>query len=181
MLDSGVVEGHPLQGGVIMYFSKTFTKATEAQITELEASREFDLPTDFRNYLREVGGGIIGSGGYIELPYPNSSIILAIKGFTQDPLFNIRRNRFNNFSKVIDRKFLYVASDIGRQAVIMDLRLRFHGHIYYYDPDEIPLKIVQLDDTGFDKHDYEEATLYHHIADSFTEFLAMLGPDPLDE
>ena len=164
-----------------MYFSKPFTKATEAEITELESSREFDLPTDFRNYLKEVGGGIVGSGGYFELPYSRSSIILAIKGFTQDPLFDIRHNRFNNFSKGIDQKLLYVASDIGRQAVIMDLRLRFHGHIYYYDPDMIPLENAQLDVAGFDKHDHTEATLYHHIADSFTEFIALLGPDPLDE
>jgi hypothetical protein len=39
--------------------------------------------------------------------------------------------------------------------------------------------LILIDGTGFEgAGDYEEAQLFYPIADSFSEFIAMLGPEP---
>lgn len=75
---------------------------------------------------------------------------------------------------------LTIGYDPFSERVVMDLRPKTcaestSAHAY---PPEGPLHI---DDTGFDAFDYEEASPYSLLADSFGEFIAMLGPEPEDE
>lgn len=76
---------------------------------------------------------------------------------------------------------LVMGCDPFAEQIVMDLRPATYGKIYiraYAYPPEGPLHIS---DTGFDEFDCEEASLYYPLADSFGEFIAVLGPEPEDE
>lgn len=54
-----------------------------------------------------------------------------------------------------------------------------HGKTYIRAHNSPPNDQILIDDTGFqDEDDYEEAQIFFPVADSFSEFVAMLGPDP---
>ena len=62
----------------------------------------------------------------------------------------------------------------------MDLREGAnHGKIYIRAHNSPPNEQILIGDSGFqDEDDYEEAPIFFPVADSFSDFVTMLGPDP---
>lgn len=59
----------------------------------------------------------------------------------------------------------------------MDLRPTSHGKTYIRAHNSPPNHPILIDNKGFeDEGDYEEASLFHPLANSWTEFVEMLGP-----
>jgi len=92
-------------------------------------------------------------------------------------LNSIEDDPYNNFSDPIHAQLLQIAYT-GSQGIYMDLREGpMHGRIYILA--RPANEALQVDDTGFqDEDDYEEALFLHPVADTFSEFITMLGPHP---
>ena len=161
-----------------MRFIRQNEPTNEAQVKGFEVSKNLRFPKDYRAFLLEYNGGRpADANAFWQLDDLNLLSIEAIYGFTSDSLNSIKRDRFNNFSNSIHARLLQIAYT-GSQNLYLDLREGpMHGKIYILArPANEALKV---DDVGFeDEADYEEALFLHPVADSFSDFIDMLGPEP---
>ena len=164
-----------------MIFREPFEPTSEAALDDFALKRGIVLPHEYRAFLLKHNGGYAPNDSYIRVESWNSTAIHTMLGLVDNESESISVQRLGGFSKEVRRQLLKIAFDSGSHMFVMDLRTKNYGKIYIRDHNTPPKLVPVIDDFGFDKYDPEEATLYHHIADSFTEFLAMLGPDPLDE
>ena len=164
-----------------MIFQESFEPTSETALDDFALKRGIVLPREYRAFLLKHNGGYAPNDAYIHVENWNSTTIHTMLGLVDNESESISDQRLGNFSKALRRQFLQIAFDSGSHMFVMDLRAKNYGKIYIRDHNTLPKLVPVVDGFGFDKYDYEEATLYHHIADRFTGFLAMLGPDPLDE
>ncbi|WJY21203.1 SMI1/KNR4 family protein [Fontisubflavum oceani] len=161
-----------------MIFDRQNKPTDEAHIKDFEVSRGVTLPKDYRVFLLNYNGGRPADAN--SSFQPERLIWLSVEefyGFTEDSLNDIASFRYNDFSDHIHARLLQVANT-GSQGIYMDLREGpMHGKIYILA--RPANETVLVDDTGFeDDGDYDEARFLHPIANSWTEFVDMLGPEP---
>lgn len=160
-----------------MIFERQNEPIDEATIKGFEVARNLRFPSDYRAFLLKFNGGRpADANAFWRIDELNLLSIEEVYGITSDSLNSIEKDRFNNFSKSIHTQLLQIAYT-GSQGIYMDLREGpMHGRIYILArPANETLKV---DDAGFqDEDDYEEARFLHPVANSFSEFIAMLGPD----
>ena len=161
-----------------MNFERQNEPIDDAKINGFEVTRALRLPADYRAFLLKCNGGRpADSNAFLQV---QGLILLSIEeiyGITSNPLNSIEDDPYNNFSVYIHSHLLQIAYT-GSQGIYMDLREGpMHGRIYILArPANETLKV---DDAGFqDEDDYEEALFLHPVANSFSQFIAMLGPDP---
>ena len=165
-----------------MIFDRRNKPTDEAHIKALEASKSVTLPKDYRVFLLKYNGGRPADAN--SSFQPDGLIWLSIEefyGFTEESLNDITSFRYNDFSDYIYARLLQVANT-GSQGIYMDLREgSMHGKIYILA--RPANETVLVDDAGFeDDGDYDEARFLHHVANSWSEFIAMLGPvQPLED
>ncbi|WP_168193068.1 SMI1/KNR4 family protein [Rhodophyticola sp. CCM32] len=161
-----------------MIFDRQNKPTDEAQIKDFEASRGFTLPEDYRVFLLKYNGGRPADAN--SSFQPDRLTWLSVEeffGFTEESLNDIASFRYNDFSDYIHARLLQVANT-GSQGIYIDLREgSMHGKIYILA--RPANETVLVDDAGFeDDGDYDEARFLHPVASSWSEFIAMLGPDP---
>lgn len=163
-----------------MKFEQRNEPTTALAILQFEKKQGIRLPQDYRAFLLADNGGYLDrSNDYFEVGSWNSFVVEDLLGLTSDAGTSIASDRFNNFSDLIEKRLLVIGYASG-ETLYMDLReTSSYGKIYVRAHDSPINDPILIDDTGFTHEaDYEEARLFHPIADSFSEFIAMLGPEP---
>lgn len=166
-----------------MKFEKQNEPTNALSISEFERDRGVKLPEDYRTFLLDYNGGYLDrSNDYFEVGNWNAFIVEDLLGLTSEAESSIATRRFNNFSDYIDLHFLVIGHASG-EILFMDLReISSYGKIYVRAHDSPINDPILIDEEGFSHVcDYEDAKLFHPVANSFAEFLAMLGPEPEDE
>jgi SMI1 / KNR4 family (SUKH-1) len=166
-----------------MKFEKQNEPTNALSILEFERDRGVRLPEDYRTFLLEYNGGYLDrSNDYFEVGNWNAFIVEDLLGLTSDAESSIATRRFNNFSDYIDLHFLVIGHASG-EVLFMDLReISSYGEIYVRAHDSPINDPILIDDQGFSHVcDYEDAQLFHPVANSFAEFIAMLGPEPEED
>lgn len=153
--------------------------ATQSQVNEFEEEMGFILPASYKQFLMTEGGGYAPQRGLADTPHWTPGInIQGIYGPQPDDYLDIRKTRQLWH---IPKCFLLFARDPGGQLFVMDLRSdpNCYGKIYVRDHDHAFNPKPFLSAKFFEEYDCdpEEAELYHFIANSFEEFIAMLKTD----
>jgi hypothetical protein len=163
-----------------MIFERKNNPTTTQEITEFEQGRGVRLPQDYKEFLLSFNGGYVDRrNDYFKVGSWNAFAVEELFGITKSPETSISTRRFTNFSDHVRAKLLQIGSASG-EMIFMDLReSAAHGKIYIRAHDSPSSNPILIDDTGFEEAgDYEEAQLFYPIADSFSKFVAMLGPEP---
>lgn len=161
-----------------MIFDRQNEPTNEQKIRHFEEKKGVHLPKDYRSFLLEYNGGRpAGDNAFWKTAGSNWLDVDEFYGFTDSPLNSIETDRFNNFSKPLREWLLQIGSSYG-SGLYVDLRKGpMHGRIYILA--RPANESVMIDDLGFkDEGDYDEARFLHPVANSWSEFIAMLGPDP---
>lgn len=162
-----------------MKFLRMNEKTDTSAIRELEAALGIELPNGYVEFLLAYNGGVPDpSNRYIDIPDWNELLVSEIYGISGIAEHSVATDRFSNFSSVIAKRMLAICHDPFSETIFMDLRPRTYGKIYVRAHAYPPTDPLNIDDTGFEQADYEEASLYYPIAGSFEEFIDMLGPEP---
>ena len=163
-----------------MIFERQNDPTTMHEITEFEKNRGVRLPQDYKEFLLSSNGGYVDRcNDYFQVGSWNAFAVEELFGITKSSETSISARRFTNFSDHVRAKLLQIGSASG-EMIFMDLReSAAHGKIYIRAHDRSSNNPILIDDTGFEEaEDYEEAQLFYPIADSFSKFIAMLGPEP---
>ncbi len=161
-----------------MIFERQNEPIDEATIKGFEVARNLRFPSDYRAFLLKCNGGRpADSNAFLQV---QGLILLSIEeiyGTTSNPSNSIEDDPYNNFSAYIHSHLLQIAYT-GSQGIYMDLREGpMHGKIYVLA--RPANEMLKVDDAGFqDEDDYEEALFLHPVANTFSEFIALLWPDP---
>ncbi len=150
----------------------------EGKIEDFEARKGLRLPVDYKTFLLEHNGGRpVEDSAFAEVEGWNWLVVEDLYGLTREAEHSIDGEWFNNFSDDIFARLLSVGY-ASASSLYMDLRDGpMHGKIYIMA--HPANETVLIDDAGFeDDGDYEEARFLHPVANSWTEFVAMLGPEP---
>ena len=164
-----------------MKFMRQNEPAERHVVAEFEQQRGIRLPEDYVEFLVNINGGYTGGvGSYTRTEGGQGIVVQQFLGLTGSSEDSIATDQFSNFSNWIHIRLLEIAYTPGGEPLFMDLReTGAHGKIYILSYDSPPNDPILIDDTGFqDEDDYEEAQFLHPIANSFSEFTAMLGPAP---
>lgn len=160
-----------------MKFDQKNEPTDEGKIEDFEARKGLRLPVDYKAFLLEHNGGRPAEdSAFAEVGW-NCLVVEDLFGLTDDSGHSIDRNWFNNFSDYIFARLLPVGF-ASASSLYMDLRNGpMHGKIYIMA--RPANEAVLVDDAGFEDHgDYDEARFLHPVANSWSEFIAMLGPEP---
>ena len=163
-----------------MRFKEAHPPATESAIAAFERQRAVRLPTAYRAFLLETNGGYGPELQILTVPsWPDwrQMVVTEMRGLHGEAYNSIEQKWLGNFSKGIGRQMLQFADDPSGEIFVIDLRPKTYGNVYVRCHDITPNVPFIIDDAEFDHSDYEEAELYHPVADSFEAFLTMLGPD----
>lgn len=161
-----------------MIFDRQNEPSNEQEIQRFEEKKGIRLPADYREFLLEFNGGRPAADNATwKTTGSNFLDVDELYGLTDSSLNSIETERFNNFSDFVHSRLLQIGHSYG-SGLYVDLREgRTHGKIYILA--RPANEALQVDDTGFqDEDDYEEALFLHPVANNFSEFVAMLGPDP---
>ncbi len=164
-----------------MKFNSTNAPAAMIDIKKFEQARGITLPEDYVEFLLDTNGGQLNpSQTYADIPGWNSLEVQELYGLTDKTSSSIASDRFTNFSENIDKMMLNIGYDPFGRKLFMDLRKGSnYGKIYIRDHNSPPNDQILIDQAGFeDEDDFEEAQLFHLIADNFSEFTAMFGSAP---
>ena len=164
-----------------MRFTEPNAPTNIGAIKSFEKERGVRLPSDYVDFLMETNGGYYDPQKfYAKVQGWNSLLVQELFGITDDPSRSITNHTFTNFSDYMHQFMLKIGYDPFSEALFMDLREGAnHGKIYIRAHNSPPNDQILIDDTGFqDEDDYEEAQIFFPVADSFSEFAAMLGPIP---
>ncbi|MCL6281907.1 SMI1/KNR4 family protein [Ruegeria sp. 2012CJ41-6] len=164
-----------------MIFNCNNKPAKANEVREFEGRRGIRLPGEYVDFLLSQNGGGLNpeqSAAWIE--GWNWLLVQVLFGLTARADASIATERFTNFSDFMHARMLKIGYDPFGQTLFMDLREGpNHGKIYIRAHNSPPNDPILIDDTGFeDEDDYEEAQLLYPVANSFSEFTAMLGPAP---
>lgn len=161
-----------------MIFDKKNEAISEQEVQRFELTRGISLPFDYRNFLLEFNGGRpADNSAFWQTEGSNWLDVEEFYGFMNSSLNSIEADRFNNLSDTLRAKLLQIGHSYG-SGLYIDLREGpMHGRIYILA--RPANEALMVDDRGFeDDADYEETLFLHPVADSFSEFIAMLEPPP---
>lgn len=163
-----------------MKFKRQNKPASSRAVSEFLQRRGIQLPADYVEFLTTINGGYTGGlDSYALLRNGIEMVVQQILGLTSYSDDSIATKHFTNFSNFTHDRMLDVAYTPNGDSIVMDLREATYGKIYLRAHDSPPNDPISIDDSGFeDDVDYEEASLFHPVANSWTEFVAMLGPAP---
>lgn len=164
-----------------MIFKRQNQPATHQAIAEFEHRRGVRLPEVYVEFLTSINGGYTGGiDSYVRTDGGDELIVQQILGITDNPEDSIATDRFSNFSDWLHTRMLEIAYTPNGDSLFMDLReTGTYGRIYVRAHDSPPNDSILIDDAGFDDmDDYEEALLFRPVANSFSDFIAMLGTAP---
>ena len=155
------------------------SQVTEKILTQFEESLPKILPDDYREFLKQYNGGLMGEMNH-------AFYIQGIPEFTEtqsgeecylDSFDSIKfdesegvgdllsQYKFYRNEKVFPEYFFPIGSDVGGGLVILSLGDTDYGHIYYWDHEE------GWDEAGSLEPDYSHC---YFVAKSFTEFIDSL-------
>jgi len=161
-----------------MRFVRQHRSIDANRLAEFEHERGVRLPDSYRAFLLGCNGGYAPRPGYLAVPGWNQTIIQAFMGIDAEGAYSIESLNFLDLSSWLDRHMLPMAEVPNGQGFVLDLRPRTFGKIYVRDHDSPPNSKLAIDDAGMDETDRVSALIFHPIADSFEEFIDMLGPEP---
>jgi hypothetical protein len=163
-----------------MNFDRQNEPTGPSEIARFEAERRITLPADYKDFLLKFNGGRPADDyAFARIAGRSALVLETLHGLTENPEHSIDADHFTNFSDYIHERFLEIGS-ANSDILFMDFREGAnYGRIYLRAHDSPPNDPILIDDAGFeDEDDYEEARLLHPVADSFSAFVAMLGPVP---
>lgn len=162
-----------------MKFLRTNEATNPDAIKRFETALGIELPRSYVDFLLSYNGGTPSpENRYVDLPYWNELLVTELHGLSDVAEHSIETSRFTNFSKPIADRMLVIGHDPFAEEIVMDLRPSAFGKIYVRAHAYPPSQSIGIDDTGFTSTDYEEAALFVRVADSFEQFLAILGREP---
>lgn len=163
-----------------MKFNSNNDPASAVSVEEFERKRGVTLPRDYVKFLlSENGGQLDPSQSYAEIPNWNSLEVQELFGLTTNASHSIAADHFSNFSDFVHIRMLQIGYNPFGETICMDLRDLSHGRIYIRTHNSPLNDPILIDAAGFeDEGDYEEASLFHPLAENWTTFVAMLGPAP---
>lgn len=163
-----------------MRFIRQNEPAKYDAVLEFSRQRGIQLTADYVDYLISINGGYTGGvDSYAVLGNGEKIVAQQILGLTTYPDALIATDCFTNFSDFVHNRMLCVAYTPNGDSIMLDLRAPTHGKIYIHAHDSPPNDPIQIDATGFEgEGDFEVASLFYPLSDSWTEFVEMLGPSP---
>ncbi len=162
-----------------MNYQEPLGPATQSQVDNFEAEIGFILPQAYKSFLLTTGGGYRPDKHLADPEAWAPGVVLCyVFGPQPDEYLDVRKTR-----KLwhIPKCFLLFAEDPGGQLFVIDLRAdpEYYGKIYVRDHDHAFNPKPFLSAEFFEEYDCDpdEAGMYHFIANSFDEFIAMLKTD----
>lgn len=160
-----------------MRFKRQHRPVTRQQMADFERERGIRLPDGYRQFLLDYNGGYAPDPGYLDVPGWNETVLQAFLGVDTGGSYSFARENFHDLSPWLDQHFFPFAEDPGGQVFVIDLRQKTYGKVYVRDHDSPRNIALRIDDTGMDETDRVAALIFHPVADSFADFIAMLGPE----
>jgi hypothetical protein len=149
--------------------------APQHQLGAFEAELGTELPADYRQFLVRTNGGHISGWYRFKGLTPRGETWFAyvnhVCGFRDEPHFSLRFNRGCCLSSEAQfpRQLLWIMDDPGGNGICLGLTGKHRGRVYFWIHDEQP-------DAGEWDGEVETASNVIPLADSFTDFIAGVGP-----
>lgn len=145
--------------------------APPAQFSAFERSIGHPLPDDYRRFLTACNGGYVGGSLWFNGPTPDGSPADAgvhhIGGFREESHFSLSDAR-ECYEGRIPAALVWIMDDPFGNAICIGVSEPYRGRIYFWDHENEP-----ADDWD---GEVETAGNLQLLANSFTEFVAGLGP-----
>lgn len=151
-------------------FEDTEQGLSADEISEFERKRGNAFPDDFRAYLHEINGGWLNDSADFNFGDGHTTGARNLFGFNGSSDRDITTESKRDG---LPRCFLPIGDDLGgADLFVLDLRTETLGKIYIrainVPPNPKPFLPARL------FPDSDDLELYHHVADSFSEFLSMI-------
>lgn len=166
---------------LLTHIKKKAPPAPEEEIARLEAELGATLPEDYRLFLAACNGGYLGGALWYRAPTPDGGSADAgihhIGGFREESHFSLEKRREIYQSEEpprIPHDLLWVMDDPFGNAICLGIHGACRGRVYFWDHEEEP------DPDEWDGS-VETAGNLQLLANSFTNFVAGLGPLPGSE
>jgi hypothetical protein len=159
----------------VALMESTAPPAPPDQIEAFEAEVGATLPDDYRKFLVRTNGGYIPGWYRFKGPTPDGQSWVAfvhhVCGLREEPHLSLRFNRACGLSgeSQFPRALLWIMDDPGGNGICLGLGGKRRGRVYFWIHDEQP------DPEEWDG-EVETARNVILLADSFTEFIAGVGP-----
>lgn len=142
------------------------------RIEELEGERGMKLPADFRTFLQEVNGGWLRRSAEFDFGEGHVTAVRSLFGFNGNPCRDVPT--IEGYRDSLPPCLLPIGDDVGgADLFVLDLRPESLGRVYIRAINVPPnLKPFLPASLFLDSDDLE---LYHHVADSFSEFIDLIA------
>lgn len=152
-------------------FEDTEVGLSDEQIGEFERERGSSFPEDFKAYLKEINGGWLNDSADFQFGDGHITAARNLFGFNGSSDRDITTESKRDG---LPRSLLPIGDDLGgADLFVLDLRPETHGRVYVRAINVSPNPKPFLPASLFIEPDEEE--LYHHVADSFSEFIDMIA------
>lgn len=154
-------------------FSDTEAGLTDEQIASYERSSGCKFPDDFKLYLREINGGWLTDSADFNFGSGHATGARSLFGFNGASDRDIQtESRERGY---LPNWLLPIGDDLGgADLFVMDLRPERAGRIYIRAINAPPNEDNPIL-SPYLFGDPDQADLYHHVADSFSEFVDMIA------
>ncbi|WP_135212626.1 SMI1/KNR4 family protein [Vitreimonas flagellata] len=144
----------------------------DARIDESEREQGSSFPEDFKQYLREINGGWLRDSADFQFGEGHVTAARCLLGFNPSSKRDIGKKQAN--MDYVPPQLLPIGEDLGGADVfVLDLRPETLGRVYIRAINVPPNPKPFLPASLFVEPD--EEALYHHVADSFSEFIDMIA------
>jgi hypothetical protein len=155
-------------------FSKWDPPATAEQIAESEIKLGGTFPDDYREFLRDINGGLILTDpSFLATDHGSEPEVWTLKrllGIDPCEFWSISSERFAyDFNERVPNLIIPIGILAASYRICLSLRKKDYGHIYMWGPRHL----WPFDDDLPNKKNMKDLFF---IAKSFTEFLALLKP-----
>ena len=139
--------------------------ASEVEIIAFESEIGYQLPSDYRQFLKASNGGYIGGRFWFK---DGDTGIDHIGGFREESHFSLRSSR-DCYADRIPNELLWIMDDPFGNAICIGVVGETQGRIYFWDHEAEP------DPASWDGS-AANADNVSVLANSFTDFVAGLTP-----
>jgi hypothetical protein len=149
--------------------------APQDQLEAFEVELGTTLPEDYRQFLVRTNGGVIRGRYRFKGLTPRGETQFAfienVCGFRAEPHLSLRFNRACGSDRAsgFPNELLWIMADPGGNGICLGLTGKHRGHLCLWIHDELP-DPAEWDGT------VETASNVLPLADSFTDFIAGVGP-----